>query len=242
MIINNEKFNEFLQDKNQRQYAEKIKDTKYYFFKIAYDEDCDFIQIMRIYTYHNPEGKPGLKDKSGLGGIYVYSLGLLFNIEYDLREFLSCDNKTEKQNYESVDIEGYYKQLKNEIAAEIVRRIESGQFNRTEAEKLINPDDSDIKYYKEHGMRESAEQDFLNGKQLDKPDICISYTTQCEYDIDAVLEYLRCPADIINTRATTFIETEKVKIYKAIVRAETHFNRFKEIETDKTVFSIINGN
>lgn len=220
MTIHNEQFKSFLQDKNQKQYAEKIKDIKYYFFKIPYDEDCDFIQIMRVYTYNNPEGKPGLEDKSELGGIYIYSLGLLFNLEYDLRDFLSCRNVIEQQYYETLDMQGYYKNLCKDISAEIIRRVETGQFDRAEAEQLIAEGDRDIQYYKEYRERESVERSFLEGVLLEKPDICVSYDTPYAYEIDAVLKYLRCPADIINERAAAFMEDNKAVIYKQIIRAE----------------------
>ena len=231
---NNEKFNNFIQSKGERYYAEKTKDTNYYFIKIPYDGDCDFIHVVHTYvSRYNPEGRPGLKDKSELGGIYIYSLDLLFNTEYHLREFLAHGQPADMREYATLSAEEYYKQFKNEVSAEIVKRIEAGQFDRAGAAALVGEDNGDIKYYREYREYDSAKNDFLEGKQLDKPEICVTYSTQCDYDIDAVLEYLRSPAVIVNARADAYTEDKKAMIYKQIVRAEIHFESLKEIEADK---------
>ena len=233
MTIENKNFAEFLQSKEQKQYFEKIKDYNYYFFKIPYDEDCDFIYLIRVYiSQYNKNGKPGLTDGSTLGGLYVYSLDLLFNVGYDL-----CENFgiARDKNPEMRDAKDYYNQLCKEIGDEVKRRVYAGQFDRNEAEILAKEskwDMKDIEYYKEYRELSFAESDFLDGKQLSRPEIHITYDTRCEYDIASVLEYLRTPTDIINARATAFIDAEKARIYKQLIRAEIHFKSLKEIEAD----------
>ena len=233
MITNNGSFSKFLENKDERYYAERTKDYNNFLFKIPYDGDCDFIHILRTYiSRYNPDGKPGLNDKSELGGIYIYSSGLLFNTEYCLREFLNCTD-TVAAGYKATDVKECYKQLCRSISAEIACRIEAGRFDRDGAAKLVGEDDRDIKYAKEYRERGFAENDFMDGKRLDKPVIHISYDTRCDYDIAAVLEYLRSPEEIINARADVYMEAEKAMIYKQIVRAEVQFESFKEIEQNK---------
>jgi hypothetical protein len=228
MITNNENFAAFLQSKDRRYYAERIKDGNYCFFKVPYDGDCDFVHVIHTYTGHyNPEGKPELNDRSELGGIYVYSLGLLFNAGYELRGFLA-------PGYKALDAKEYYGRLKDDVSAETVRRVEAGLFDRAGAETLVGENDRDIRYYREYREREFAEQDFLDGKRFDKPEICIEYATRCENDIAAVLEYLRSPAGAVNARADAFMESEKAMIYKRIIGAEIRFGSFKEIEANKS--------
>ncbi|GHV00753.1 hypothetical protein FACS1894211_08840 [Clostridia bacterium] len=226
MISNNENFMRFLQDGNERHYAERVNDYKYRLFKIPYDGDCDFIHVLDTYVYKGNE-KPGLNDTSALGGIYVYSLGLLFNAGYELRGFVSA-------GYKTPDTKEYYGQLKKDVAAEVTRRVETGLFDRDGAERLVGESDRDIEYYKEYREYDSARQAFLEGKRFDKPEIRIYYDTQCDCDVAAVLEYLRSPAEAVNVRADAFMETEKAMIYKRIVCAETRFRSFKEIEADKS--------
>jgi hypothetical protein len=101
-----EKFSQFLKDKNQRAYFESVRDYSYHFFKVTYDEDCDFIHIIKIYNSRSNDGKPGLSDKSEVGGIYVYSPDLLLNTEYCLRDRFNI------RYDDTTTIKGYYKELK----------------------------------------------------------------------------------------------------------------------------------
>jgi len=235
MLKINNSFAEFLQDKNERQYMEWTGGYNFFLFKVPYDEDCDFIHVIRMYTSRlDPVGKPTLTCQSKLGGIYVYSLGLLFNVEYDLWDYMTSTDSAYTQSTRAPDVKEYYKRLKSAITAEIMGRIDAGQFDRAGAEKLVAADDRDILYYKEYRERGYAERDFLDGKRLDKPEIRVAYEVQSDCDIDAVLGYLRDPDEIIRARANAFMEAERVSIYKQLVCAEVHFESLREIEADKS--------
>ena len=187
MNINNEKFNNFIQSKGERYYSDKANGYNYYFFKIPYDADCDFIHVINKYTCHSdPDGKPGIHDKSELGGIYAYSLGLLFNAGYYLRDFLADGMVADMKNHKTLDVAGYHKQIGKEVSAEILKRIEAGQFDREAAAALISHDDRDIQYYKEYREYEFAKSDFLDGKRPDKLEIFVTYETQGEIKISGI--------------------------------------------------------
>ena len=51
-------FAAFLENKDCRTFAERTKDYNRFFFKIPYDDDCDFIHVIRIYTSrYNADGR-----------------------------------------------------------------------------------------------------------------------------------------------------------------------------------------
>jgi len=232
--IENQQFLEFLRDKNRIHFNAIEGRNGYHIFKIPYDNDCVFLHVIRTYiTDHDPIGKLRLGDKSELGCIYVPSIDTILNGEYPLKDFICKGNFSDAYRITSTDVKEYYRNLCRDINAEVVRHIEDGKFDRKKAAKLVEVDDREIKYYKEHKEYGYVERAFLEGETWDKPKIIIEYTSR-EHEIDSVLEYLRTPVEAIVTRVEQYMIAEQVKIYKAIVCAEVRFETMKAIMNDKT--------